>query len=193
MDMPDIVTCWWVILWFHLPTLIAFVLLLTIREATLAPCGKTGEWCLEWLLSSSSNRLSKPYWNSLPCIAKSTLANFKCSKSLVSPKLAVWFLISPDISQQDLCPCTRSCCLSPFWCGWIGMGIWGRFKKPWTCWAFEQPMNDLIAVIKACAWPHVATWAKGPWSRGRETASEVKILSPLEAIRLSPMVDPTAP
>ncbi len=114
MDMPDIVTCWHcdmlMGIWFHLRTLSALILLLTIRESTLAPC--VARLVNDVLSGSSSNGLSKTYWNSIPCIAKSTLANCKCSKGLASPKSSVWLLISPNISQQDLCHCTRGCCLS---------------------------------------------------------------------------------
>ena len=95
MDMPDIVTCWWIIIWFHLQTVIAFILSLTVRESTLAPCVAR---LVNDVLSGFSAALVIGYLNLIetPFHALPRV-HFRCSKS-VSPKSAVWFLISPDIS-----------------------------------------------------------------------------------------------
>lgn len=95
MDMPDIVTCWWIVIWFHLQTLIVFILLLTVRESTVAPCVAR---LLNDVLSGFSAALVIGYLNLIetPFHALPRV-HFRCSKS-VSPKSAVWFLISPDIS-----------------------------------------------------------------------------------------------
>ena len=46
-------------IWFHLPTLSALILLLTIRDSTLAPC--VARLVNDVLSGSSSNGLSKTY------------------------------------------------------------------------------------------------------------------------------------